>query len=371
MLMLKVKKTIQLSLLGITLFACVDSHSSDLFFGWDDNNGPEFGWDTDLTSDVDEVMANSTSSVLTKFVRDRDCNKTTPCLKYVLRLPVEGESNLGVETLTLASLDRTRIDRLHKQCEKIVKTFIARNKSAANVFKKFRSFAARNVDKASCDIEIYNKKIQHQPKTTLKESDIGIAFTLNTFTIKKFKKGLDTSKIDITQTYMTTQSDISELYLGKNARWSKLPLKNDMERSKLLTSSTKNLDPSLVDLKIDKDLQKKAVEKMGTVIKEGNLSSTIKSYKDSALGLLKQLTEINDLDSMSSMLRLGYTAYENICKDNCRIVDEQEDLSKVFKSSAKEDEKIFFDGFSLIVETTIDGFFTESDAETLKATLGI
>ena len=158
-------------------------------------------------------MGQSTSSVLTKFIRGKSCNSLTPCLKYVLRLPIEGQSNLGVEALTLSGFDTRQLKKLHSLCEASVKKFVVKYKSPSSLFKKIRSTVARNVDNASCDIEIYNKKIEHSPKTSLKDSDIGIAFTLNDFSIKKFKTGIDTNKIDISKNYLVSDSQISELYL--------------------------------------------------------------------------------------------------------------------------------------------------------------
>ena len=367
----KIKNTIFLGIFSLSLVSCLDSASSTVFFGWDDEKDPDFGWDTDLGDSSADVMGQSTSAVLTKFIKAKSCNSVTPCLKYVLRLPVEGESDLGVETLALSGFDAKQLKRLHSLCEDSVKKFIVKYKSPTSMFKKIRSTVARNVDKASCDIEIYNKKIEHRPKTKLKDSDIGLAFTLNDFAIRKFKKGIDANKVDITSNSLVSDSHISELYLGLNGKWNNVGLKDNAFSSDRITSVSKNLDDRFMDIKVDKKLQKEAVEKMKTIVKEGNLSSTIESYKKSALDLISKISEIRDLEAMSSMLRLGYSTYEKVCGDNCRIINEEEDFSEVFESSKKEDEAIFFDSFSLLVGSTIDGFFTEADAVTIKKLLNI
>ena len=150
-----------------------------------------------------------------------------------------------------------------------------------------------------------------------------------------------------------------------------MSLKDNAFSSSRITSQKKNLDDKFMNIEVDEELQKKAVEKVKTIVKEGNLSSTVKSYKNSALDLISKISEIRDADAMSSVLRVAYLTYEKVCGENCRIINEEEDFSEVFKSTKKEDEAIFFDSFSLLVESTIDGFFTEADAATIKKLLNI
>ena len=158
---------------------------------------------------------------------------------------------------------------------------------------------------------------------------------MNDFSIKKFKTGIDTNKIDISKNYLVSDSQISELYLGLNSKWNKVSLKDNAFSSSRITSPKKNLDDKFMNIEVDEELQKKAVEKVKTIVKEGNLSSTVKSYKSSALDLISKISEIRDADAMSSVLRVAYLTYEKVCGENCRIINEEEDFSEVFKSTKK------------------------------------
>ena len=61
----------------------------------------------------------------------------------------------------------------------------------------------------------------------------------------------------------------------------KVSLKDNAFSSSRITSP-KNLDDKFMNIEVDEELQKKQSEGQ-TIVKEGNLSSTVKSYKSSAL----------------------------------------------------------------------------------------
>ena len=178
--------------ISLLMVSCLANDNSNLKFGWDnDSDAPSFGWDKDLEGENFEAMSNSTSASLTKFLKaNPSCeHRDSSCLKFVLRLPVDAETDLGVDSLVLNSFAEKSLKDLHENCQRTVSNYLKQRSGQPVFYQPIRTQTFNKLDAADCAIEIYNKKLTHKPATKLNKNDIGLAFTLNLYEINKSKKG--------------------------------------------------------------------------------------------------------------------------------------------------------------------------------------
>ena len=120
-----------------------------------------------------------------------------------------------------------------------------------------------------------------------------------------------------------------------------------------------------------KEKAKKALSDLDKIVEEGNLSSTLSSFKKNSLEAIEKALDANSMDEISSLIRLGYHSVEAICKKGCKIINDKQDQSQIFKDSVESDFSLYLDAFESLIVSSIDAVFVEADAATLKQILGV